>query len=55
MNRLMPLVPAGASGSRASTKCTMFSLRSCSPAEMKIFVPVMRYVPSPFGLGLGVQ
>ena len=38
-NRLMPLMPGGASGRRASTRCTMFSVRSCSPAEMKILVP----------------
>ncbi len=35
----MPRTPDGASGKRASTRCTMFSVRSCSPAEMKIFVP----------------
>ncbi|MDT4830135.1 hypothetical protein FQZ97_635850 [compost metagenome] len=39
MNSEMPLVPAGASGSLASTRWTMFSLMSCSPAEMKILVP----------------
>ena len=37
----MPLMPFGASGSRASTRWMMFSVRSCSPAEMKIFVPVI--------------
>jgi hypothetical protein len=37
-----PLVPGGASGSRASTRWTMFSVRSCSPAEMKILLPVSR-------------
>jgi len=31
--------PGGASGSFASTRWTMFSVRSCSPAEMKILVP----------------
>ena len=41
-NRLMPRVPAGASGRRASTRCTMFSVRSCSPLVMKILVPLMR-------------
>ena len=40
-NRLMPLVPLGASGRRARTRWTMFSVRSCSPAEMKILVPVI--------------
>ena len=39
-NRLMPRVPLGASGRRASTRCTMFSVRSCSPEVMKILVPV---------------
>ncbi|MNI53960.1 hypothetical protein D3C73_1088210 [compost metagenome] len=39
MNREMPLVPAGASGRRASTMWTMLSAMSCSPAEMKILVP----------------
>ena len=32
----------GASGSRASTRCRMSSVRSCSPAVMKIFWPEMR-------------
>ena len=41
-NNDIPRVPGGASGSFASTRCSMFSPRSCSPAEMKIFVPVMR-------------
>ena len=41
-NRLMPRVPEGASGSFASTRWRMFSARSCSPAEMKILLPVMR-------------
>jgi hypothetical protein len=34
------------------TRCTMFSARSCSPAEMKILVPVRLYEPSPFGTAL---
>jgi hypothetical protein len=38
-NRLMPFTPSGASGSRARTRWMMFSVRSCSPAEMKIFAP----------------
>ena len=33
-------VPAGASGRRARTMWRMFSVKSCSPQEMKIFVPV---------------
>ena len=37
----MPLVPAGAPSMRASTRWMMFSARSCSPAEMKILVPVI--------------
>ena len=40
-NRLMPRLPSGASGVRASTRWMMFSVRSCSPAEMKILVPVI--------------
>ena len=36
----MPLVPDGAPSMRAMTRWTMFSDRSCSPAEMKILVPV---------------
>ena len=34
-------VPAGAPSIRARTRWTMFSSRSCSPAEMKIFVRVI--------------
>ena len=41
MNIEMPRLPSGASGRRASTRCTMFSVRSCSPALMKILVPVI--------------
>jgi hypothetical protein len=41
MNSEMPLVPAGASGSRASTRWTMLSVKSCSPAVMKILVPLI--------------
>ena len=33
----IPLVPAGASGSRASTRWQTFSAMSWSPQEMKIF------------------
>ena len=51
-NRLMPLLPLGASGRRASTRCTMFSVKSCSPALMKILLPVILYVPSPTGSAL---
>ena len=40
-NKLMPLLPAGASGKRANTKWMMFSARSCSPALMKILAPVI--------------
>jgi len=35
-NSEMPFTPAGASGSRASTRWTMFSAMSCSPQVMKI-------------------
>jgi hypothetical protein len=41
-NSEMPFTPAGASGSRASTRWTMFSAMSCSPQVMKILVPLMR-------------
>eukprot|EP00962_Isochrysis_galbana_P027365 scaffold8599_cov110-Isochrysis_galbana.AAC.9 len=41
----MPGVPGGASGSLASTQCTMLSVKSCSPHEMNILVPVMEYSP----------
>ena len=37
----MPRVPAGASGSLASTRWMMFAVRSCSPALMKILVPLI--------------
>ncbi|MNR42930.1 hypothetical protein D3C85_1615000 [compost metagenome] len=40
-NSEMPLGPAGASGSLASTRWMMFSLRSCSPPVMKILVPLI--------------
>ncbi|MNZ43688.1 hypothetical protein D3C78_612960 [compost metagenome] len=40
-NREMPFGPAGASGSLASTRWMMFSVRSCSPPVMKILVPVI--------------
>ena len=39
MNSEMPLVPSGAPSMRASTRWTMLSAMSCSPAEMKIFWP----------------
>ena len=38
----MPRVPGGASGSRASTRCSVFAVRSCSPQVMKIFWPCSR-------------
>ncbi|MCY1292319.1 hypothetical protein D9M69_386670 [compost metagenome] len=41
-NSEMPLGPAGASGSLASTRWMMFPVRSCSPPVMKILVPLMR-------------
>ena len=41
MNSVVPRMPAGAPSTRASTRCTMFSVRSCSPDEMKILVPVI--------------
>src|SRR5258706_15245317 len=48
-NREIPFVPAGASGSFARTRWIILRVRSCSPAEMKIFEPVILYVPSPEG------
>ena len=52
INNEIPRVPSGAPGNRANTMCTMFSDISCSPAEMKILVPVTLYVPSSFGSAL---
>ena len=49
MKSEMPLTPAGAPVVRARTRWTMFSARSWSPAEMKIFWPVMRWLPSACG------
>jgi hypothetical protein len=40
-NSEMPFTPSGAPVIRASTRWMMFSARSCSPAEMKIFEPVI--------------
>ena len=40
MKSEMPLMPFGASGVRASTRWMMFSVKSWSPEEMKIFEPV---------------
>ena len=51
----MPLVPCGAPSMRASTRWTMFSARSCSPAEMKILVPVMRVGAVAVRHGLGPE
>ena len=41
MNSEIPFGPAGASGSLASTRWMMFSVRSCSPPVMKILVPLI--------------
>ncbi|MNO07024.1 hypothetical protein D3C81_2290600 [compost metagenome] len=41
-NSEMPLTPAGAPSIRANTRWTMFSVMSCSPAEMKILLPLIR-------------
>ena len=41
INSVMPLVPSGAPSMRASTRWITFSAMSCSPAEMKILVPVI--------------
>ena len=51
-NSEMPFEPSGASGTRASTRCRMFSAMSCSPAEMKILLPVMVQEPSASGSAL---
>ena len=40
-NSETPLIPLGAPSIRASTRWMMLSARSCSPAEMKILVPVI--------------
>ena len=37
---------------RARTRWIMFSETSCSPAEIQIFWPEIRYVPSPWGTAL---
>jgi hypothetical protein len=42
MKHEIPAEPAGASGVRASTRCTIWSVQSCSPNVMKIFEPVIR-------------
>ncbi len=49
-NSEMPLVLSGAPGVLARTRWMMFSVRSCSPDEMKILVPVIDQLPSPSGL-----
>ncbi len=41
MNSEMPLLLSGAPGVLARTRWMMLSVKSCSPAEMKILVPVM--------------
>ncbi len=38
----MPFTPGGAPGMRASTRWTMFSVTSCSPAEIHILLPNRR-------------
>mmetsp|Transcript_51535 Transcript_51535/g.102199 ORF Transcript_51535/g.102199 Transcript_51535/m.102199 type:complete len:313 (-) Transcript_51535:244-1182(-) len=59
-NKEIPRVPAGlaaaggASGRRASTQCTMLSVKSWSPHEMKILVPVMLYESGSLSLTLGL-
>jgi hypothetical protein len=50
MKRLMPFDPGGASGSRASTRWTMFSPMSWSPPLIHIFDPKMRKPPSASGI-----
>ena len=41
-----PFVPGPAPSGRASTRCTMFSVMSCSPEVMNRFTPSMCHVPS---------
>ena len=41
MNSDTPLMPSGPPGIFASTRCTTLSDMSWSPAEMKIFCPVI--------------
>ncbi len=38
----MPFTPAGAPSMRARTRWQMFEVKSCSPAEIQIFWPLMR-------------
>ena len=45
----MPFTPFGASGRRASTRWMTLPPKSWSPEEMKILVPVIAKLPSPFG------
>ena len=40
-NRDRPLIPAGAPSTRARTVWMMLSVKSCSPAEIQIFWPVI--------------
>ena len=51
-NRDSPFAPSGASGVRASTRCTMFSATSWSPHVMKIFWPLIDHEPSPRGVAI---
>src|SRR3954464_15059828 len=48
-NNEMPLLLSGAPGVLASTRWMMLLVRSCSPDEMKILVPVICQLPSAFG------
>src|SRR5690554_2726501 len=52
INNEIPLVPSGALGRRANTICTIWSVKSCSPDEIKIFVPVILNEPSALGSAL---
>ena len=56
MNMERPLVPGPPTPStpagRASTRWTMFSLRSCSPEVMKRLTPSMFHEPSALGVAL---
>ncbi len=48
-NSEIPFTPGGPPGILASTRWTMFSPSSCSPAEIHILVPYTRWVPSSWG------
>ncbi len=54
MNRLKPLVPGMAPSMRASTRCIIFSVRSCSPHVMKRLVPSILKIRGSTASGSGM-